>query len=960
MRADYIAQQRQLIKTEVEKIAKLIDYEIARQPLESREKIKSKVIEAHTIAENIHLNNKGRLADSEIKKVILEALSPIRYDHGNGYYFIVDVNGVQKLNPESPDRTGTNIYEITDTHGEPVVKNIIDIANSPEGEGFYQYYWTKPDNPSADNRKISFVKKFAPFDWIIGTGVYRDDIESSMLQAISHYVQNHRFGTDNHGYVFVNELLDIRGGKNFARVYINPNRPDETGQFISDDFQDAKGKMFRKEFLAGLRQSGECFVDYWYRKIAQDEPSPKTSFFKLVGHNRFIVAAGLYLDDIEKQISVMQFEEKKQLKRNLLFIASIFMVITSILVLLLGFLNKTLATDFQFFVSFFENAAYGSQQIPREKLKFIELDRMATIANQMIDKKAEDEEALRLAAKVFDNSNDGITVTDANGNIVAINKAFTEITGYTEAEVLGKNPNLLQSGRQDELFYRQMWDQLEQKGYWQGEIWNKRKNHDIYPEWLTISAIHDDAGKVSNYVAVFSDITQIKESTEKLAYQAHHHPLTHLPNRLLLSSRLNHSIQKALREEQSGAVIFIDLDNFKNVNDSLGHSAGDEVLLEVARRLKENQRETDTVAHLSGDEFVIVLEDIKGPHNAAYKAEQILNKLNAPFHIHSYELSLNGSLGITLFPSDGTTCEELLKNSDAAMYQAKNLGKNRFYFFSPKLTAAALERISLEGALRSGIERQELVLYYQPQIDLFSQNIIACEALVRWQHPDLGLVAPDKFIPISEESGLIIPMGEWILETACRQFVSWMKQGLQLKKIAVNLSGKQIQNRNILSSVQRILKETECPPECLELEITESFVMQQPEKSISTLEKMRGLGVSLSIDDFGTGLSSLSYLKTLPISRLKIDKSFVRDIHQDENDEAIVKAIIALGKNLDLQITAEGIETENQLHFLKNSGCDEGQGFLISRPLPADQFASFLQAGTWMSNKSSEAETCAS
>ncbi len=560
-----------------------------------------------------------------------------------------------------------------------------------------------------------------------------------------------------------------------------------------------------------------------------------------------------------------------------------------------------------------------------------------------ITEQTEQEAKLRLSAKVFESTSEGIIITDKNGIIVVVNAAFSEITGYSENEVLGCNPNILQSGRHKNNFYQDMWHSLDKTGQWRGEIWNKRKNGVIYPEFLTISSIKNDEGETINYVAIFSDITPIKQAVERLEYQAHHHPLTGLPNRLLLHARLEHSIQYAKREKEQGAVLFLDLDNFKKINDSLGHNAGDTVLKEVALRLQKHSREVDTVSHLSGDEFVIVLQGIRTIHDATSRAQQILDSLQQPFTVDEYELYVSGSIGIVGFSGESEDIEGLLKNADSAMYKAKEGGKNCYQLYSSELTDTAIEKVLLESHLRRALERNELVLHYQPQMALPAGDIVAVEALVRWQHPDLGLIPPDKFIPLSEETGLIIPMGEWILKTACEQLLIWREQGSGLRRIAVNLSGKQIQQKNLPEMVAQILLETGCPSDSLELEITEGFIMQHPEQSISVLQQIRALGVELSVDDFGTGHSSLNYLKKLPINRLKIDRSFVWDIGESPDGEVITKAIIAMGHSLNLQITGEGIETPEQLEFLELHGCNEAQGYLFSRPLPAEDIGKLMK-----------------
>ncbi len=561
-----------------------------------------------------------------------------------------------------------------------------------------------------------------------------------------------------------------------------------------------------------------------------------------------------------------------------------------------------------------------------------------------ITEKNKQDARLRLSGKVLESITEGILVTDSKGIIHAVNPAFTDITGYSEAEALGSNANLLKSGRHDEAFYREIWSALHTSGHWRGEIWNRRKNGEIYPELLTINTITDDAGK-RNYVAIFSDISSIKKASEKLEYLAHHNALTGLPNRRLLQARLEHSLQNAQRERTCGAVIFIDLDNFKKINDSLGHDAGDEVLKSVAQRLLANARQVDTVAHLSGDEFVAVLHKTKSIDDAITRANQIIESLQQPFVIENYELMVSGSLGIAEF--DGTsdvTIDNLLKNADAAMYKAKESGKNRYHVYSPELTDAAVEKVLMESHLRKALERGELYLNFQPQIELHSGRVVAAEALLRWNNPELGMVSPDKFIPLSEETGQIISIGEWVLKSACEQMMVWRKKGLGLKRIAVNLSGKQIQLKDLHKQVERVLFETGLPSGSLELEITEGFVMQHPEQSIAVLHSIRNLGVELSIDDFGTGHSSLNYLKRLPINRLKIDQTFVSDIGTEMEGEAITRAVIAMGRSLNLQITAEGVETPEQHEYLEAHGCHEAQGYLFSRPLSAQKMLELLES----------------
>jgi len=551
-------------------------------------------------------------------------------------------------------------------------------------------------------------------------------------------------------------------------------------------------------------------------------------------------------------------------------------------------------------------------------------------------------ERLRLAASVFEGTADGITITDKNGNIVDVNRAFTEITGYSKSEVLGKNPRILQSGRNSESFYRDMWRTIEQVGYWNGEIWNRHKNGELIPENLTISSLVDEDGLAFQYIGVFSDISQIKRSQEKLDHLAHHDALTDLPNRLLLQERLEQAIKHAQRNRKQLAVIFVDLDHFKLINDSFGHPVGDLVLKEVAEYLQSTMREGDTVARIGGDEFVLLLEDIGQAETVGVVARKILEVFQRPVKLEEREININASLGICIYPRDGTSPEELMSNADAAMYRAKDQGRNNFQFYTEELTRNAIQRVMMENDLRHAIARDELRVLYQPQLNLGDGSFIGMEALVRWQHPDLGMVSPASFIPLAEETGLIHSVGEWVLRTACIQGKTWLDRGINFGRISVNVAGPQIQRGGLPNIVAKVLVETGMPATHLELEVTEGFIMRQAEFAIDQLQALRDQGVSLAIDDFGTGYSSLSYLKLLPIDKLKIDQSFIRDIPHDENDKAISNAVIALGNSLGLTVIAEGVETKEQAAFLKQAGCAEVQGYLYSRPIDAEALELYI------------------
>ena len=556
------------------------------------------------------------------------------------------------------------------------------------------------------------------------------------------------------------------------------------------------------------------------------------------------------------------------------------------------------------------------------------------------------EEALSQAAAVFENTTEGAMVTDTKHRILAVNKAFTEITGYEQDEVVSKTPQVLRSGKHDEPFYAAISASIAKTGRWRGEVWNRRKNGEIFPVWLNISTVVDNRGQVTHYVSVFSDITPIKESQAQLERLAHHDALTGLPNRLLFHARLEHALERARREGSLVAILCFDLDHFKNINDSLGHPAGDRLLQVVTERLLDTVRKEDTVARFGGDEFTVLLEELQEPKGAGIVAEKALNVLAEPFDLDGHEAYVSGSVGISLFPDDGRDVTTLLKNADSALYRAKEHGGSSYHFYTKDLTTAAFKRLALESSLRRAMEREEFMLYYQPQMAVNDGHVVGAEALLRWQHPELGLVLPAEFIPMAETTGLIVKLGEWVMNAACTQAKAWQKEGLPPLRIAINVSSVQVTRGEIIATVDRVLHETGLDPQYMELEITEGLIMQQTHQTIAILDDLKARGVMLAIDDFGTGYSSLSYLKRLPLHRLKIDRSFVCEIPDDAEDMAITRAVIALGNSLQLVVVAEGVENETQLEFLRSNGCDEAQGYLYSAPVPAADFAAFVRNGS--------------
>jgi diguanylate cyclase (GGDEF)-like protein/PAS domain S-box-containing protein len=556
------------------------------------------------------------------------------------------------------------------------------------------------------------------------------------------------------------------------------------------------------------------------------------------------------------------------------------------------------------------------------------------------------ESDLRIAATAFE-SQEAMMITDARSVILRVNHAFTDITGYSSEEVVGKTPRMLKSGRHDAAFYAAMWDSLGRTGIWQGEVWDRRKSGEVYPKWLTITAVKGVDGQVTHYVGMHTDITQRKAAEDKIEHLAFYDPLTHLPNRRLLLDRLHQALATSARSARLGALLFIDLDNFKTLNDTRGHDKGDLLLQQVAQRLAACMREDDTVARLGGDEFVVMLEGLgDNPEEAATQAkavgEKILATLNQPYRLADEEHHSTPSIGIALFADHRDTVDELLKRADLAMYQAKAAGRNTLRFFDPDMQAAVTARAVLEADLREGLREQQFLLHYQGQVDE-SGHLMGAEALIRWQHPRRGLVSPAEFIPLSEETGLILLLGQWVLETACAQLVDWAARPETASLVlAVNVSARQFRHPDFVAQVLTVLGDSGANPQRLKLEITESLLLDDVEDIIAKMTVLKERGVGFSLDDFGTGYSSLSYLKRLPLDQLKIDKSFVGDVFTDANDAAIVKTIVALAQSLGLAVIAEGVETEAQRDFLAAQGCRAYQGYLFGRPEPAEMLIARL------------------
>lgn len=549
----------------------------------------------------------------------------------------------------------------------------------------------------------------------------------------------------------------------------------------------------------------------------------------------------------------------------------------------------------------------------------------------------------KLASTVFRHTADGIVITDNTATIISVNQAYSKITGYPEQEVLGRNPSMLQSGRQDKAFYEEMWRQIIENGVWQGEIWNRRKNGEIFPVWQTITSVKNETGETTNYVSVFSDITEVKRSQEKLVRLAHFDALTELPNRVLFKDRIAQALGHAKRHHKKLAIVLFDLDGFKTVNDSLGHPTGDRLLQLVAQRLRKCMRIEDTVARLGGDEFAVLVAELNTSEDAIQAAQKILQTSLKPYFVNDHAVMITSSVGISIFPDDADDGNDLIRNADAAMYEAKAKGRNTYCFYQAEMTLKAQHRLSAERHLRRAIEQKEFEVWYQPQINLSNNLLLGAEALIRWRDPLRGLIPPSDFIPLAEQNGMILPIGELVLHQVCADSREWHAAGLNPKRLSVNVAGPQFYRSDIVSTIRRCMEEYNVLPGTLEIEVTETFMMENPQEIKEILLAIQQLGITTAIDDFGTGYSSLAYLRELPIDTLKIDRAFIRDIPSNPKDTAIVRAILALGNSMGFNVVAEGIETEEQCHFLQAEGCREGQGYFFAKPMPKAEFVKWLQ-----------------
>ena len=897
---DNYRQQQQQISAEVAAATSYIGYMHDSASRELKQQAKAKVEHAYSIANSLYQQQKDQLSKTQLQSLIVETLRPLRFFSGRGYYFIASLQGDSILSASNPEIENSDLLSAKTTIQKSAREVISSVAN-PQRAGFSSYRWPSTDNPSIYADKISYAKVFAPYDWIIGSGDYVESFTADLHAAALLRLSQLRI--DGNGYIAVldknaNWLLAPPARSWFWQTdLVTPNNGDSLASLLA--LAAAGGGYISTDSAGQVTTAG----------------SGNLSLIKSIDDYQWIIVAGS-----QQSESAASFVSKRQSLRNKERQTVGFLVFTLLL---------TIAITLTFILLF--SRSY--------KHLFKRYQANIEQKNRSLQ---ENSKELRVAASFFNLANEGIIITDAQQNIIAVNPACCTTTGYSEAELLEGTPNILSSGKHDTHFYQQMWREINNAGKWQGEIWNKRKSGQVFPQWMSVSVCKDEAGEVLNYLSIFSDSTERKNAEQRLRRLAEYDPLTELANRRLLSQRAEQAISFCQRNQgHKLALMFIDLDRFKNINDSLGHAVGDKVLQQTAKRLLNTFRSSDTVCRLGGDEFIILIDHVEVETAAAHLANRVLHELAQPLQIEELDLVITPSIGIAVYPDNGKDFGTLLKNADAALYHAKSEGRNNFQFFTNDMNLRATQKLSIERDLRKALKHHEFEIHYQSQYDLCSGQLSGCEALIRWRCPKRGLVPPNQFISIAEETGIIVPIGKWVIAECCRQAIRWQQQGLQPLSIAVNVSSGQF-NKELVPYIRNILLDTGLESRWLVIEVTESALMHDPEFSRQILLQLQALGIKIALDDFGTGYSSLAYLKRFPIDKLKIDKAFIDGLPNDKDDIALTKSMIDVAANLNMTTIAEGVETQAQYLFLQQLGCQQMQGYYKAKPIIAAQFAKLI------------------
>lgn len=834
-----------------------------------------------------------------------------------GYIYCLDSDGVIVLHPEE-QLVGKNLHNTTPVREQLQLKH-----------GYMEYDWANPDDPVA-RPKALYMAYFEPWDWFVSASSYRDEFASLVqIEDFGSSIESMEFNETGYGFI-----LDIEGNV--------IHHPTLSGNF-AESIDEQVVKVFNRLFAGGEKGHFE----YAWRDPISGDVRDKILYYRFVPELNWIIASSSYLDEAYAPL------------RNIRFILLITGVLIVLFVVPIAYrVGQSIAKPISQLASRMAGTSSDDLDIEADCEAPGEVGELAThfngfmgrireyrdsLQNEILERtRAEDQ--LQLFAMVYEHAIEGISITDGEGNIIAVNPAFTTITGYEADEVLGKNPRILKSDRHEPDFYRDMWASLKETGSWHGEIWNCRKNGEHFPEILSITSLDNDEPSKPSYIAVFHDISDIKRKEQEIHHQANHDALTGLPNRVLMQDRLEVAVSHAERDGTRVAIFYLDLDDFKKINDSLGHGQGDKLLMEVASRLTKTLQPTHTLGRLGGDEFLLMVEDVGDEREVVDYAAQLLEAFGEPFILLSQEMFVSASIGVTLFPDDGENADTLIKNADMAMYQSKAQGKNSYFLFTKEINERISRQIALESDMREALRNREFSVYFQPKVNALSSEVIGFEALIRWQKPNGAIVGPGEFIPLAEETGLIVPMGEFVLDASCKalQFLDGL--GCADMSVSVNLSPVQFNEENLVDMVLETIERNGLASHRLELEITESMLMTDVALSVRKLNELVEAGLSIAIDDFGTGHSSLYYLKNFPLKVLKVDQSFVRDITVDTSDAQIVETIILMAKKLGMGVVAEGVETREQLDMLIQYGCEVIQGYYYSKPLPIEDVVKYLES----------------
>lgn len=888
----------------------------------------------------------GRLTLQEAQEQAKEEIRRLRFGP-SGYFWVMDTQAQMLVHPVLRELEGTNMATGADPQGRIVAKSSLQTVNEGS-DGFISYQWPKPGSDSA-TRKVSFVKLYAPWNWIVGTGIYLGDVRAmvwnramvvggvvlavlAIVIAASIWIAR---GITTPLAAVTRNLVQLTEGR-FSGPVHEPERRDEIGDlarafnFFRQKTQEMERLRIEKEVAQDRERQTLREGEGRYRSLVEQSPDAV-----LVHRNDEIiyannVAAALFKAESPEKLIGMAvdsllapaYQEKAQVLRRNILVSGWAMPMTE------GCYRKL----------------DGEEFIAEATAARVHVDNgyaVHAVIRDVTERRRSDE-TFRKLSKVVEQSPSLVVITDAHGNIEYVNPRFEEVSGYTLADIAGRNPRILKSGNTPDAVYQDLWHTIKQGIEWRGEFCNRKRDGSLFWEYAIISPIKGEDGQITHYVAVKEDLTVRKAYEERLLRQAHYDALTDLPNRALAMDRLSQALRRGRHSNRVVALMCVGIDDFKRINGSFGHAAGDDILVEVADRLRVALEDSGTVARLDGDVFAVILPDLEAGIHAEITSRRVINALAEPFFIDGQEIILTVSIGQTLFPSDGAEPQVLLRNAQSALQRAKAAGRNTCRYFTPRMNVDARRRIQMQSLLRRAIENDELSVLYQPVVETATRRWVGAEALMRWNNPQLGPIPPGEFIPLAEESDLIVNLGEWILTKACRQAALWNQSCGTSLHMAVNVSARQLRDVSFAETVARTLQETTLPPELLELELTERLLVERGTENGRILEVLDGMGISLSIDDFGTGYSALTYLKQFPTKILKIDRSFIRNLGSSDKDAALVKAMIAMAHCLGIKVIGEGVETPGQAMVLNGAGCDFIQGYLYGKPMSVDDFAAGL------------------